>query len=194
VHDQALASPLREGLQSLTSLVADRKAGHYTKFIDGEFLRATAKDRAEYNKVALGGAGAPGRATINESATGTTWTNMMAATTSTRQSTQVRSAGWRANRDKSEQDRGAELEHVLVRQKPLCGWRLLNPQQRRESRRSGTAAVGPEAEVERLGRSGQSAETPGHRGRHFKGPALPSFLYEIFISQGVDPSGIQMRS
>ena len=25
-------------------------------------------------------------------------------------------------------------------------------------------------------------------------PALPSFLYEIFISQGVDPSGIQMRS
>ena len=72
VHDQALASPLREGLQSLTSLVADRKAGHYTKFIDGEFLRATAKDRAEYNKVALGGAGAPGRATINESATGTT--------------------------------------------------------------------------------------------------------------------------
>ena len=44
----------------------DRKAGYYTKFIDGEFLRATAKDRAEYNKVALGGAGAPGWATIND--------------------------------------------------------------------------------------------------------------------------------
>ena len=45
---------------------ADRKAGRYTKLIDGEFLRATAKDRAEYNKVALGGAGAPGWATIND--------------------------------------------------------------------------------------------------------------------------------
>jgi HK97 family phage portal protein len=45
---------------------ADRRAGYYTKFIDGEFLRATAKDRAEYNKVALGGAGAPGWATIND--------------------------------------------------------------------------------------------------------------------------------
>jgi HK97 family phage portal protein len=44
----------------------DRKAGYYSKFIDGEFLRATAKDRAEYNKVALGGAGAPGWATIND--------------------------------------------------------------------------------------------------------------------------------
>ena len=31
---------------------ADRKAGRYTKLIDGEFLRATAKDRAEYSKIA----------------------------------------------------------------------------------------------------------------------------------------------
>lgn len=49
--------------QLLTS--QERQAGYYTKFIDGEFLRATAKDRAEYNKVALGGAGNPGWATIN---------------------------------------------------------------------------------------------------------------------------------
>jgi HK97 family phage portal protein len=45
---------------------AERAQGYYTKFIDGEFLRATAKDRAEYNKVALGGAGNPGWATIND--------------------------------------------------------------------------------------------------------------------------------
>src|SRR4051812_38579680 len=45
---------------------ADRRAGYYTKFIDGEFLRATAKDRAEYNKVALGGGGNPGWAMIND--------------------------------------------------------------------------------------------------------------------------------
>lgn len=44
----------------------ERKAqGIYTKFIDGEFLRATAKDRAEYNKTALGGPNNPGWATIN---------------------------------------------------------------------------------------------------------------------------------
>lgn len=43
----------------------ERKQGFYTKFLDGEFLRATAKDRAEYNKVALGGAGSVGWATIN---------------------------------------------------------------------------------------------------------------------------------
>jgi HK97 family phage portal protein len=45
---------------------ADRKAGYYTKFIDGEFLRATTKDRAAYNRVALGGDGAPGWTTIND--------------------------------------------------------------------------------------------------------------------------------
>jgi HK97 family phage portal protein len=45
---------------------AERKEGYYTKFIDGEFLRATAKDRAEYNKVALGGAGNVGWARIND--------------------------------------------------------------------------------------------------------------------------------
>lgn len=44
----------------------DRRQGYYTKFIDGEFLRATAKDRAEYNKVALGGAGNVGWATLND--------------------------------------------------------------------------------------------------------------------------------
>lgn len=44
----------------------ERQQGYYTKFIDGEFLRATAKDRAEYNKVALGGGGNPGWATIND--------------------------------------------------------------------------------------------------------------------------------
>ncbi len=44
----------------------ERQQGYYTKFLDGEFLRATAKDRAEYNKVALGGAGNPGWATIND--------------------------------------------------------------------------------------------------------------------------------
>jgi hypothetical protein len=54
------------GRSALPGRAADRKAGYYTKFIDGEFLRATAKDRAEYNKVALGGAGAPGWATIND--------------------------------------------------------------------------------------------------------------------------------
>ena len=32
-------------------LRSERKQGYYTKFIDGEFLRATAKDRSEYNKV-----------------------------------------------------------------------------------------------------------------------------------------------
>jgi HK97 family phage portal protein len=45
---------------------AERKAGYYTKFIDGEFLRATAKDRAAYNKDALGGSASPGWATIDE--------------------------------------------------------------------------------------------------------------------------------
>lgn len=45
---------------------AERLQGYYTKFIDGEFLRATAKDRAEYNKVALGGGGNPGWATVND--------------------------------------------------------------------------------------------------------------------------------
>ena len=44
----------------------ERRQGYYTKFIDGEFLRATAKDRAEYNKVALGGGGNPGWANIND--------------------------------------------------------------------------------------------------------------------------------
>ena len=44
----------------------ERRDGYYSKFIDGEFLRATAKDRAEYNKVALGGGGNPGWATIND--------------------------------------------------------------------------------------------------------------------------------
>lgn len=44
----------------------DRKQGLYTKFIDSEFLRAAAKDRAEYNKIALGGGGNPGWATIND--------------------------------------------------------------------------------------------------------------------------------
>jgi HK97 family phage portal protein len=45
---------------------AERKEGYYTKFIDGEFLRATAKDRAEYNKVALGGGGNPAWAVVND--------------------------------------------------------------------------------------------------------------------------------
>jgi hypothetical protein len=44
----------------------DRKSGLYTKFIDSEFLRAAAKDRAEYNKIALGGGGNPGWASIND--------------------------------------------------------------------------------------------------------------------------------
>ena len=44
----------------------ERRQGFYTKFIDGEFLRATAKDRSEYNKVALGGGGNPGWATVND--------------------------------------------------------------------------------------------------------------------------------
>lgn len=44
----------------------ERASGLYTKFIDSEFLRAAAKDRAEYNKIALGGGGNPGWATIND--------------------------------------------------------------------------------------------------------------------------------
>jgi HK97 family phage portal protein len=44
----------------------ERQQGYYTKFIDGEFLRATAKDRAEYNKAALGGSANPGWATPND--------------------------------------------------------------------------------------------------------------------------------
>lgn len=40
--------------------------GFYVKLIDGEFLRATARDRAEYNKAALGGGATPGWATPND--------------------------------------------------------------------------------------------------------------------------------
>ncbi len=40
--------------------------GLYVKLVDGEFLRATAKDRAEYNKAALGGNGNPGWASIDD--------------------------------------------------------------------------------------------------------------------------------
>ncbi|SDC07046.1 phage portal protein, HK97 family [Bradyrhizobium brasilense] len=45
---------------------AERKEGYYTKFMDGEFLRATAKDRAAYNKDALGGGASPGWAMVDE--------------------------------------------------------------------------------------------------------------------------------
>lgn len=38
----------------------ERRAGYYTGFTDAEFLRAAAKDRAEFYKVALGGGGNPG--------------------------------------------------------------------------------------------------------------------------------------
>ncbi|MDR3474441.1 MAG: phage portal protein [Devosia sp.] len=44
----------------------ERKEGLYVKLLDGEFLRATAKDRAEYNRIALGGPNNPGWATQNE--------------------------------------------------------------------------------------------------------------------------------
>lgn len=44
----------------------ERHAGYYTKLLDGEFLRATAKDRAQYNQLALGGGGAPGWASPND--------------------------------------------------------------------------------------------------------------------------------
>jgi HK97 family phage portal protein len=57
----------------------DRKAGYYTKFIDGEFLRATAKDRAEYNTPST------------TSGTGTTWMSTRAAITSTPPSMPARS-------------------------------------------------------------------------------------------------------
>lgn len=51
----------------------DRQKGFYTKFLDGELLRATAKDRAEYNKAALGGSASPGWATPNDVAS---WEDM----------------------------------------------------------------------------------------------------------------------
>lgn len=44
----------------------ERESGLYCKFVDNEFLRAAAKDRAEYNKIALGGGANPGWATIND--------------------------------------------------------------------------------------------------------------------------------
>ncbi len=44
----------------------ERQEGLYVKLLDGEFLRATAKDRAEYNRIALGGPNNPGWATQNE--------------------------------------------------------------------------------------------------------------------------------
>jgi len=45
---------------------AERKAGFYTGFVDGEILRGDAKSRAEYNKIALGGAGNPGWLSPND--------------------------------------------------------------------------------------------------------------------------------
>jgi hypothetical protein len=65
-----------------------------TPFIDGEFLRATAKDRAEYNKVALGAGGNPGWATINDVHNWTTWTSTRAAITSTPDQCWSYWAGW----------------------------------------------------------------------------------------------------
>jgi HK97 family phage portal protein len=48
-------------------LTADeRRQGYYTKLLDGEFLRATAKDRAQYNQLALGGGASPGWASVND--------------------------------------------------------------------------------------------------------------------------------
>jgi HK97 family phage portal protein len=44
----------------------ERRQGYYTGFTDGEFLRAAAKDRADFNKIALGGGGNPGWLTPNE--------------------------------------------------------------------------------------------------------------------------------
>ncbi|ODT22232.1 MAG: phage portal protein [Kaistia sp. SCN 65-12] len=43
----------------------ERAQGYYSGFVDQEFLRANAKDRAEYNKTALGGA-SPGWRTPNQ--------------------------------------------------------------------------------------------------------------------------------
>jgi hypothetical protein len=52
----------------LQSTVAEHEypAGARLPVSSCEFLRATAKDRAEYNKIALCGGGNPGWATIND--------------------------------------------------------------------------------------------------------------------------------
>jgi HK97 family phage portal protein len=56
-----------EGSADLHLLTSeDRRQGYYTGFVDTEFLRAASKDRAEFNKIALGGGGNPGWLTPNE--------------------------------------------------------------------------------------------------------------------------------
>lgn len=44
----------------------ERREGYYFGFVDQEFMRATARDRAEYNKIALGGGANPGWRTLNQ--------------------------------------------------------------------------------------------------------------------------------
>jgi hypothetical protein len=58
-----------------------------------------------------------------------------------------------------------------------------------------TAALGPEAEMERLGGLFSVPGLPDIAADISKArPCRASSFYEIFISQGVDPSGIQTRS
>lgn len=44
----------------------DRQQGHYTGFVDADFLSPAMKDKGEFNKIALGGGGNPGWLTPNE--------------------------------------------------------------------------------------------------------------------------------
>lgn len=44
----------------------DRKKGFYTGFVDADFLSPAIKDKAEFNKIALGGGGNPGWVTQND--------------------------------------------------------------------------------------------------------------------------------
>ncbi|MGE0425420.1 MAG: phage portal protein [Reyranellaceae bacterium] len=60
-HDRVAASADRWLLTR-----EERRAGYYVGFVDAAFLSPAMKDKAEYNKIALGGGGNPGWLTPNE--------------------------------------------------------------------------------------------------------------------------------